>query len=195
MSAHAARAVWALVLIAACGDKQAQPPRGGDGEKQPAAAVTPAGAAGSIATGTAPCTLGALWEFLALQCPHRAGWRTTRDKRHVCRLCGTVSDAEERWHLLPRRGRQVIGRRREPTSCETFSNKRTATVVNEILTEARKMAKSVEGKDVMLRVHPDVGKVLKSHQNKYLEELEEVLRRPVLVKSDPQLHHEKFDLA
>lgn len=77
--------------------------------------------------------LGALWEFLALQCPHRAGWRTTRDKRHVCRLCGTISDAEERWHLLPRRGRQVIGRRREPTSRETFSNKRTATVVNEIL--------------------------------------------------------------
>ena len=69
------------------------------------------------------------------------------------------------------------------------------TVVSEILTEARKLAKSIEGKDVMLRVHPDVAKVLKSHQNKFLEELEEVLRRPVLVKSDPQLHHEKFDLA
>ena len=27
------------------------------------------------------------------------------------------------------------------------------------------------------------------------KELEELLRRPVLVKSDPQLHHEKFDLA
>jgi ribonuclease G len=57
------------------------------------------------------------------------------------------------------------------------------------------MSGSVEGKDVMLRVHPDVAKVLKSHQNKYLEELEETLRRPVLVKSDPLLHHEKFDLA
>jgi ribonuclease G len=73
--------------------------------------------------------------------------------------------------------------------------KSVQTVVSEILTEARKMASSVEGKDVMLRVHPDVAKVLKSHQNKYLEELEEVLRRPVLVKSDAQLHHEKFDLA
>jgi Rne/Rng family ribonuclease len=73
--------------------------------------------------------------------------------------------------------------------------KSAQTVVGEILTEARKLAKSVEGKDVMLRVHPDVAKLLKSHQNKYLEELEEVLRRPVLVKSDPQLHHEKFDLA
>ena len=69
------------------------------------------------------------------------------------------------------------------------------TVVSEILTEARKLSRSIEGKEVMLRVHPDVAKVLKSHQNKFLEELEETLRRPVLVKSDPQLHHEKFDLA
>jgi len=73
--------------------------------------------------------------------------------------------------------------------------KSVQTVVSEILTEARKMARSVDSKDVMLRVHPDVAKVLKSHQNKFLEELEEILRRPVLVKSDPQLHHEKFDLA
>jgi ribonuclease G len=73
--------------------------------------------------------------------------------------------------------------------------KSVQTVVGEILTEARKMASSVEGKEVMLRVHPDVGKVLKSNQNKFLEELEEVLRRPVLVRSDALLHHEKFDLA
>ena len=73
--------------------------------------------------------------------------------------------------------------------------KSVTTVVGEILTEARKMASSVEGKEVVLRAHPDVAKVLKSHQNKYLEELEEILRRPVLVKSDPLLHNEKFDLA
>jgi hypothetical protein len=47
----------------------------------------------------------------------------------------------------------------------------------------------------MLRVHPDVAKVLKASDNKYLEELEEVLGKPVLVKGDPTLHHEKFDLA
>jgi len=73
--------------------------------------------------------------------------------------------------------------------------KSVQTVVSEILTEARKMARSIDSKDVMLRVHPDVAKVLKSHQNKFLEELEEILRRPLLVKSDPLLHHEKFDLA
>ena len=69
------------------------------------------------------------------------------------------------------------------------------TVVGEILQEAQKIAKAVEGKDVMLRVSPEVGKLLKSNQNTYLQELEEILGRTVIVKSDHQLHQEKFDLA
>ena len=73
--------------------------------------------------------------------------------------------------------------------------KSVQTVVNEILQEAGKIAGAIEGKDVLLRVHPDVAKFLKSNQNKHLEELEEILRRPVLVKADPLLHHEKFDLG
>jgi ribonuclease G len=73
--------------------------------------------------------------------------------------------------------------------------KSVQTIVNEILQEAGKIAGAIEGKDVMLRVHPDVAKFLKSNQNKHLEELEEILRRPVLVKADPLLHHEKFDLG
>jgi len=73
--------------------------------------------------------------------------------------------------------------------------KSVQTIVGEILQEAHKIAAAVDGKDCMLRVHPDVAKVLKSNQNKYLEELEDILRRPVLVKGDPSLHHEKFDLA
>jgi Rne/Rng family ribonuclease len=73
--------------------------------------------------------------------------------------------------------------------------KSVQTVVNEILQEAGKIAGAIESKDVLLRVHPDVAKFLKSNQNKHLEELEEILRRPVLVKADPLLHHEKFDLG
>ena len=73
--------------------------------------------------------------------------------------------------------------------------KSVQTILTEILQEAHKIASVVEGKEVVLRVHPDVAKILKSSQNKYLEELEEILRRPVLVRSDPLLHHEKFDLA
>ena len=69
------------------------------------------------------------------------------------------------------------------------------TVVGEILGEAQKIAAALEGKDVMLRVSPEVAKLLKSNQNTYLQELEEVLGRSVIVKSDPLLHQEKFDLA
>jgi ribonuclease G len=69
------------------------------------------------------------------------------------------------------------------------------TVVGEILQEAHKIARSLEGKDVMLRVSPEVAKLLKSNQNSYLQELEEILGRTVIVKTDAQLHQEKFDLA
>lgn len=73
--------------------------------------------------------------------------------------------------------------------------KSVQTVIGEILQEANKIAGAIEGKDVILRVHPEVAKFIKSNHNKYLEELEEILQRPVLVKADPLLHHEKFDLG
>ena len=73
--------------------------------------------------------------------------------------------------------------------------KSVQTIIGEILVEAQKIAKAIEGKDVMLRVHTDVAKVLKASDNHHLEELEEILKRPVLVKGDPALHHEKFDLG
>jgi ribonuclease G len=75
------------------------------------------------------------------------------------------------------------------------SVKSVATVIGEILTEAGKIARAVEGRDVVLRVNPEVAKVLKSHHNDHLAELEEILGRTVIVKSDPALHQEKFDLA
>ena len=69
------------------------------------------------------------------------------------------------------------------------------TVVSEILVEAQKIARAVDTKDVMLRVSPEVAKLLKSNSNTYLQEVEEILSKPVIVKSDPLLHQEKFDLA
>ena len=73
--------------------------------------------------------------------------------------------------------------------------KSVQTIIGEILVEAQKIARAIEGKDVVLRVHPDVAKALKASNNQYLEELEEILHRPVLVAGDATLHHEKFDLA
>ncbi|MBK5290580.1 MAG: Rne/Rng family ribonuclease [Acidobacteriia bacterium] len=73
--------------------------------------------------------------------------------------------------------------------------KSVQTVIGEILTEGHKIAPALEGKDVMLRVNPEVAKALKAQGGNYMEELEEILGRPVIVKSDHQLHPEKFDLA
>ncbi|MEK7404808.1 MAG: Rne/Rng family ribonuclease [Acidobacteriota bacterium] len=73
--------------------------------------------------------------------------------------------------------------------------KSVQTVIGEILQEAGRIARAVEGREVMLRVNPEVAKVLKSPKNDYLEELEEILGRAVLVTSDPAMQQEKFDLA
>ncbi len=48
------------------------------------------------------------------------------------------------------------------------------TVVGEILQEAHKVAGALEGKDVTLRVNPEVAKLLKSNQNDYLQEIEQI---------------------
>jgi ribonuclease G len=73
--------------------------------------------------------------------------------------------------------------------------KSVQTVIGEILQEAHKIARAVEGSDVTLRVNPEVAKVLKSSDNEHLEEIEEVLGRPVLVIGDAALQQEKFDLV
>ncbi|MEX2261508.1 MAG: Rne/Rng family ribonuclease [Bryobacteraceae bacterium] len=72
--------------------------------------------------------------------------------------------------------------------------KSVSTVIGEILQEAQKVGRAMEGADVVLRVHPEVARTLKSNKNDYLQELEEVLGRNVIVTSDPLLHQEKFDL-
>jgi ribonuclease G len=58
----------------------------------------------------------------------------------------------------------------------------------------RKVRRHVQGKEVMLRVNPEVAKELKGGNGRWLTEMEELLGRPVLVKSDAQLHQEKFDM-
>ncbi len=73
--------------------------------------------------------------------------------------------------------------------------KSVATVISEILVQAQKYAKVVDGKECILRVNPEIAGVLQSTETNYLEELEEILGRPVLVISDNLLHQEKFDLT
>ena len=71
--------------------------------------------------------------------------------------------------------------------------KSPVTVCNDIYIEMRKMQKHLDRGDVMLRVHPDVVKQLKS-STKWLQEMEEMVGKTILVKSDPALHPEQFDI-
>jgi ribonuclease G len=72
--------------------------------------------------------------------------------------------------------------------------KSPVTVCNDIYVEMKKMAKHLDRGDVMLRVHPDVVKQLKAPSTHWLQELEEMCGKTILVKSDPSLHPEQFDI-
>ena len=72
--------------------------------------------------------------------------------------------------------------------------KSVTTVCNEIYVEMRKISRHLEHEDVMLRVNPDVAKELKSNSGRLLNEMEELTKRTIIVKSDPALHQEQFDI-
>ena len=81
------------------------------------------------------------------------------------------------------------------TVCQgTGMVKSPVTVCNDIYIEMRKMHKHLERGDVMLRVHPEVVKQLKAAGAKWLQEMEEMVGKTILVKSDPALHPEQFDI-
>ncbi len=72
--------------------------------------------------------------------------------------------------------------------------KSVTTICNEIYTELRKMRRHLPEGDILLRVHPEVAKALKANGGRWQQELEEVTGRTVIVKSDPSLHQEQFDM-
>jgi len=81
-----------------------------------------------------------------------------------------------------------------PICTGTGMVKSPTTVANEIFVEMRKMQRHLEGRDVMLRVNPEVVKVLKGNNARWLSELEEVVGKTIIVKSDATLHPEQFDI-
>ena len=81
-----------------------------------------------------------------------------------------------------------------PICTGTGMVKSPTTVANEIFVEMRKMQRHLEGRDVMLRVNPEVVKVLKANNARWLNELEEIIGKTIIVKSDATLHPEQFDI-
>ena len=72
--------------------------------------------------------------------------------------------------------------------------KSVKTVSHEILTEVRKMADSIDGPTLTLRVHPDVAKGLKTGEKSLLSEIEVLTQKDVIVKSDVSVHQERFEI-
>jgi ribonuclease G len=72
--------------------------------------------------------------------------------------------------------------------------KSVSTICHEILAEAKKMASQLEGDVVTLRVNPEVAKALKSREGLVLGELESLLHKNVIVKSDEAVHQERFEI-
>src|SRR5437762_3795894 len=72
--------------------------------------------------------------------------------------------------------------------------KSVATVCNEIYVEMRKMSRHLERGDVFVRVNPEVGKALKANNARWLQDMEDLTGKTVIVKPDPTLHQEQFDI-
>jgi Rne/Rng family ribonuclease len=52
-----------------------------------------------------------------------------------------------------------------------------------------------ERSDVMLRVHPDVAQALRESESMVVDEIRNVLKRDVMIKADPTLHIEHFNIV
>lgn len=99
--------------------------------------------------------------------------------------------------LTRKRAKQSL----ERTLCEPCSQctgagwvKSVATVSHEIVAEARKMASQIDGKTMTLRVHPLVAANLKSKEGVLISEIEAASRKEVVIKSDPAVSQERFEI-
>ena len=49
--------------------------------------------------------------------------------------------------------------------------------------------------ELLLRVHPEISRALQQEERAILDELERTLGVHILIQSDPELHHERFDVV
>jgi Rne/Rng family ribonuclease len=74
--------------------------------------------------------------------------------------------------------------------------KSVATTCYHIYHELEKMKGALrEHHEIMIRVNPEVAKALRDSESNVLDEVRNILKRDVLVKSDPNLHIEHFNIV
>jgi ribonuclease G len=73
-------------------------------------------------------------------------------------------------------------------------SKSPETICYDIQQEIKKMAHLFDGKEMTIRVNPEIAKALKSGEFVSLNEIEDWTKKDIIVKSDPMLHEEHFDI-
>ncbi|MEL7058727.1 MAG: Rne/Rng family ribonuclease [Acidobacteriota bacterium] len=72
--------------------------------------------------------------------------------------------------------------------------KSMSTIALELRRQILRQRARYHDSEVLLRVHPDVAAALQRHEQPILQELERELRSEILIQSDSELHHERFDI-
>jgi ribonuclease G len=73
--------------------------------------------------------------------------------------------------------------------------KSAATICYEILREIRRAATTSEKRrKIMVRLHPVVADMLLEEEGGFLESLEEVFQKQIIIKGDYDLHEEQYEV-
>jgi ribonuclease G len=73
--------------------------------------------------------------------------------------------------------------------------KSNTTICLNLRKELLRQRGRISGSELLLRVHPEIARSLQMEERAILEELERSLGVHLLLQSDPELHHERFDVV
>jgi ribonuclease G len=74
--------------------------------------------------------------------------------------------------------------------------KSVATTCYNIYHEVERMKHNADGRlELMIRVHPDVARALRESESSVVEEIRNILKKDVVIKADPSLHVEHFNIV
>jgi Ribonuclease G/E len=74
--------------------------------------------------------------------------------------------------------------------------KSISTTCYGIFHEIEKMRNDMDDRsELMIRVHPDVARALRESESMVVEEIRHMLKRDVVIKSDPTLHIEHYNIV
>jgi ribonuclease G len=74
--------------------------------------------------------------------------------------------------------------------------KSAATVAYDVLRAIKRQHAQIEdGKNIVVRLHPDIANFLYDEKNNSLENLEREINHRIIIKASQELHHEKYDIS